>query len=199
MDNAPLLKNLPNLLGENRGCLVEIGAGNQSTRFLAGIAKQRGVKFYSVDPDPKAHRPFEGSINIHQTGEDFFRSFTEEILFCYLDGYHWANHWENPNVREYQGCTKELSEKSHLEQSQLLLPHLRSHSLVLFDDTGVEPPGVWEHHHIMKRIKDFSFYGKGALAIPFLLENGLKILGYTPNSLHGGPKHQRDQILLEKP
>lgn len=198
MSNQPLFDNLENLLRNyKKGCFVEIGAGSSSTKILANIAHKFKTVLYSVDPNPKAHKSASGMINITQTGEEFLHNFHDNVFFCYMDGYDWANHWEYPHIKQYQGCTKKDSEKSHLEQANLLRNYLTAPSYVLFDDTGIESSGIWKPECIMNDLSKFTFYGKGALAIPLLIDFRMKIIGYSPNSSHGGPNHQKDQILLE--
>lgn len=131
-------------------------------------------------------------------GEDFLSSFSGPIFFCYLDNYDWVDDWEHPHEPALKGCTKKESERIHLEQSKLLIKILTHPGYILFDDTGITNMTYLIPEQIMKD-SSITFYGKGALAIPYLIKEGMCIVGYSPNSSHGGPSHQHDQILLELP
>jgi len=196
---SQLIDGIHNYLHDYKsGKVLEIGAGNTSSRLLARVASTLNTSLVSVDPNPRAHKKSADIENVHTTGEEFLAQTDDQFFLVYMDGYDWANHWEYPQVAAYKGCTKEESEKSHLEQIKLLLPRLTSPSFVLFDDTGIEDPNPLTPEQIMERVSEIQFYGKGATAIPLMIQNGFSVIGYSPNSSHGGPQNQKDQVLLEK-
>lgn len=73
---------------------------------------------------------------------------------------------------DYAPTQEEASARHHLAEAQAALPALADRCLILFDDTGVEIDG---------------YFGKGALAIPWLIQQGFK-----PEWSEGG------QVLLSR-
>jgi len=203
LDTYPLFKISIDLIKNNytNGCLVEIGAGPHSTPMFRQLAVETGLTLHSVDkaefrlPLPSQH---EDLIKCHiMTGQEFLRDFEETIFFCYMDNLDWLNYGEldNPNPF-YSDCTKEKSEKAHLAQSEILITKMEPEGYILFDDTGVQLPDEVSPEYIMENLNDIRFYGKGARAIPFLIENKMKVIGHSANRHHGGFDGEHDQILL---
>lgn len=202
IDTYPLFKKVAILIKNTytAGSIVEIGAGEHSTHIFLEWATEYNIKMYSVDKI--AHRLTRAQnnllINIHSTGEKFLEEFNDTIFFCYMDNLDWLNYWDYPGQSFYADCTKEKSEQVHLEQSKLLVEKLDPKGYILFDDTGIESKIEHPPEYIMEHLNNIKFYGKGAKAIPFLIEKGMKIIGYSANRHHGGFDGEHDQILLGK-
>ena len=203
LDTYPLFKTSIDLIRNNytEGCLVEIGADSHSTPMFRQLAVETGITLHSVDkaesrlPFPSQH---EDLIKCHiMTGQEFLRDFEEKIFFCYMDNLDWLNYGEldNPNPF-YADCTKEKSEKVHLEQSEILRAKIDPGGYILFDDTGVELEEEVSPEYIMQHHNTIRFYGKGARAVPFLINQKMKVIGYSANRHHGGFDGEHDQILL---
>jgi len=194
----PLSLLVENLLAKEKNKIVlEIGTGSISTPFFYRKCKKYSHKFHTVDIKSRFKCLNDDTMTSHHIGgSDFLKNFNNPVYFCYLDNYDWINHWENTDP-EFKGLSKENSEKIHLEQSILLYPKLEENSYILFDDTGVETEKEVTPDYI-NNTPSIKFYGKGALAIPYLMEKDMKILGYSANHGHGGRPNTHDQILLEK-
>lgn len=203
IDTYPLFKASIDCIRSRytNGALVEIGAGPHSTPIFRKIAVESGIVLHSVDkaasrlPSPSQHADL---IKCHiMTGQEFLQNFEDTIFFCYMDNLDWLNYGEleNPNPF-YADCTKEKSEKAHLEQSEILITKMDPRGYILFDDTGVTLEKEVTSTYIMNNLDEIIFYGKGARAIPFLIKQGMEIIGYSANRHHGGFDGEHDQILL---
>lgn len=205
IETYPLFQKAADLIKNHytNGCLLEIGAGSHSTPFFRQLAIENNIIMHSVDKAEfrlSAPTPYQNLIKCHiTTGENFLRNIKETIFFCYMDNLDWLNYEEltNPNPF-YVGCTKEKSENVHLEQSELLIKKMDPDGFILFDDTGVQLPEEVSPEFIMENINKIKFYGKGAKAVPFLVNAGMKIIGYSANRHHGGFDGEHDQILLRR-
>lgn len=116
----------------------------------------------------------------NEKGETFlsstFPKLSLKVGYAYLDGIEWDNGETQPwdasieEVYKLNGITlsNEASAKSHLDQIKLLMPHFTKKAIVQFGNTTKLENGKWT--------------GKGSTAIPFLLENGWKVLDATGES-----------------
>ena len=153
------------------GAILEIGAerGEGSTDWLRAFAAGIGMPFIGFD------------LVIHRgkaimTGEawlkNIFPLFKLPIAFAYLDNFDWiyerAEHDEisRQQVGQYAAwgmqLTRENSRQAHFEQAQLIHWLAAPTAFILFDDTWRQPSG--------------SFEGKGALAVPWLLQRGWDVI-----------------------
>jgi hypothetical protein len=146
-------------------CLLEIGAerGDGSTAWLASLAEERHVPFYSIDPD--------GQGTITGRAEDILARWSAEPpRFTWADGYDWPYSWcEGGNAEwcrsifeDYASrgmpLTEEASMESHRQISELLHGVTRVGAVVVFDDT-------WR--------RNGEWTGKGGTAVPWLTGTGL--------------------------
>ena len=174
-------------LNQLEGAIVEIGAGRGegSTDFFAGLVVGFSkFQHYAVDFDPEAYEVCknysERIPNSHaycMTGENFlqeiFPKFNTKICYAYLDNFDYNYNpahmpwWVSVQQKRYLELgvemTNENSEKAHLEQTKLLQPHVADKCIIQLDDT-------FKVHNEWK--------GKGAQAVPWLLENNWKLV-YT--------------------
>lgn len=174
--------DLQSLLKE--GCIVEIGSVRESitdssTKYFNDISKKYDVNFYSIDFSEYCYelaKSLIGDKAILGKGEEKIQEIKEPISILYLDNFDiindskheaslrtrikkFGNAYEKNNVDI--DPTNLLSQETHLAQAQASLPKLSENGVVIFDDT----PKLGER-----------FGGKGALAVPWLVSQGLKIL-----------------------
>jgi len=165
------------------GVVLEIGMerGEGSTRFFNKFCKEHNLDFYSVDFDaiPRySIRDLDWVIPAVMTGEDFllnhFKEKNQKIFFAYLDNFdyifpHIKGH---PHVVNQQNRYKDFnldmddnnhnSHRAHLLQAVLIdVDFAADPCFFLFDDT-------WRQGE--------TWYGKGALAVPYLLSKGYQII-----------------------
>ena len=181
------VSNLKSLLKE--GCIVEIGSARESietssTKYFNDISKKYCVNFYSIDFSEYCYdlaKSLIGDKAILGKGEEKIQEIKEKISVLYLDNFDvinspahesslrtrikkFGNAYEKNNVDIEK--TNLLSQKTHLNQAQASLPKLSANGVVIFDDTPRSGSG---------------FSGKGGLAVPWLVSQGLKI-SHTQNS-----------------
>lgn len=186
----------------DKGVWIEIGTerGEGSTRFFAGLAKDRATKFYGVDAMAdqieKSTKLLEenGKLPEHielvnALGEEFLEKLSEtigddKISLVYLDNFDW-DYWLGMQEEAFVAGVKQRyvnemniemtnlnSQRAHLLQAMWLNTMIADNALVICDDT-------WYHPH------EGIFTGKCSGAIPFLLTQGFEILhteGYRQNS-----------------
>src|SRR5579872_4893237 len=173
-----LLRTLQKLAEVHPGpvCLVETGTlRDDNPRALAGdgwstlafgwYAAQTGGRLYTVDCDPAALEvcqrltaPYAAHIDyVCADSLAFFAQWVAEergpIHLLYLDSL------------DYHDPAR--SEAHHLAEAQAALPALAPDGLILFDDTY--PLGAAGSDGVPLLV------GKGARAVPFLLEQGLRL------------------------
>ena len=164
-------------------CIVEIGsaresAGDQtSTSYFKNIANKIGATFFSVDFSPLSHTYAREIINenaILSDGSAFLSTFEKysnnKISILYLDNFdiiYNDKHKEsllkrvgNIYSENNEDLNNERSAIVHLEQLKSALPHLENKNVIIIDDTMIINGNWW---------------GKGALAVPYLLSLGYSI------------------------
>lgn len=156
------------------GCSREIIEGQHSTAQLASFARQSGRIFAGIDLDPEnisALRREFGDQGRHWflgKGEDVLAHWSTPIAGLYLDAYDfWHRSHSDIREREYRRAYgAEINDaachRMHLEATRLGSRHLCSGGVLAIDDTWMEA-GQWA--------------GKGALAVPWLLEQGWPLVG----------------------
>ena len=177
--------------------VLEIGTGQVSTRVLVPLCERLGVPFRTVDASPFrarwAREQLRGKRNmtaVHARGETFLRPFTGQVGFAYMDNYDWVDSAADTSGAYPRGLSKRESELVHLEQTFGLVDRVRPGGLVLFDDTWFlerPPPGG----RALRQKVDFRgltnqtilngyhVFGKGSLAVPFLLCSGFEVLAVS--------------------
>lgn len=151
------------------GCSREIIEGQHSTAQLASFARQSGRIFAGIDMDPeniKALRHEFGDQGRHWVlgkGEEVLGHWSTPIAGLYLDAYDFW-HRSHSEIREMvyrRAYGAEINDaachRMHLEATRLGSRHLLRGGVLAIDDTWMES-GQW--------------VGKGALAVPWLLEQG---------------------------
>lgn len=167
-----------NLVGDmefsDGDCVVEIGAerGEGSSKYLQGFCEDRGIPFFSVDIKPTRL----GTLRMD--GETFLKYFLGNIQFAYLDNYDYIfpgtkdAPWIKDQEAVYGSMGYELnnkeSEEAHLVQAKMISRMAKIGSRILIDDTYR---------------KGDEITGKGATAVPYLLNSGYKLINEVGNTV----------------
>jgi len=172
--HTKILEYLPQL---SEGVLLEIGSdrGEGSTQFFAGLVYGTDRELYAVDPSDfvaanvMQYEHYIDNFTFTQTtGEIFLSKFKKKICYAYLDNYDY-NNWENEPkntwepwviemISEYDNHSNAKCVQVHLQQAQMIAKLAADKCIIQFDDTY----GNIDEH----------LMGKGATAVPWLLENG---------------------------
>jgi len=175
------------------GEFVEIGTNRNfqdgSTKTIAAWAERYNKNLHTVDIDPivcEFVKQFKiSNLDIHNnTGECFLKNFPQEktIGLLYLDNFDWDWHPENPEqfVIEQRARYNELglemnnvnSQRVHLAQMIAALCYMAEQAVVILDDTWYNK--WWGHYS-----------GKGGAVVPYLLNNGFKVLETEEQPVYG--------------
>jgi hypothetical protein len=185
--HALLVDLLPRLLPSANGVLVEVGTtrekmeGQGSTVELAKLANRLGLEFVTVDMDPVNTKQaqadlatFTSAEAVTAKGEDFLASFDRPIAAAYLDAFD-IQHGQHSQYRIdryrellHTDITNEGSSQMHRACAEALIPKLVDGGLVVIDDTWHEGNG---------------YAGKGATAVPLLLQHGFHMAGSTRTAI----------------
>jgi hypothetical protein len=168
---------------------IEIGTtrenipGQGSTLQLAKLCKEKGIKFITVDMDPHntrwanfvSERLDLGFVAVNKKGEEFLKNDIESFDFIFLDAYDFdhGKHSEIRQQRYIQNLGSKIDDEKchimHLESAKSVVEKLRPNGMVCIDDTWQNKKGEW--------------IAKGTLAVPYLLENGFKIIDKRNNAV----------------
>jgi hypothetical protein len=190
--------------------IVEIGSTRDtgSTGIFARICANHGLKFITVDPssssyadankvlakyDQTKQRRF---IAVNAKGEEAFKTFKPShpcIILAYLDGFDIVT--DHPHkqstIDAYTANGIDLlkdgnriSAEVHLETTRDLEPHIKPNGFICFDDTWYQPDTS-------------TWHGKGATAVPWLLNELSYSLVTSGHSLEKTPKYNHG-VLLQK-
>ena len=162
--------------------VVEVGSQREpqpaesddnSTTFLMRLADAAGLRFATVDFSQSTFehaQSFVGDAAHLADGATFIRDLAEPIAILYLDNFdvvynekHKASLMSRVGT-VYEDNAEEINNERaaqvHLEQALAALPLLTKPAYVGFDDTMVRDGELW---------------GKGATAVPYLLEKGFSV------------------------
>lgn len=179
MDTHKALLHLPLVRGRMWGDVVEVGSQRHvrdgSTTQLMALADRLGIGFSTVDFDENTFgKAFQvvGHRAHHGDGAEFLVAYPGPISILYLDNYdiiysdaHGANLASRVgDLYSSRGLSLDdsvqhnlNSAKVHLDQLLAGFDKLTDECIVAIDDT------IWRPHHKF-------WWGKGALAIPYLLQ-----------------------------
>ncbi len=162
--------------------LIEVGStredvpGQGSTRVIAEFCKRRGIHFVTVDMDPRNTKSAQVLFKklgvdfeaVNQKGEDFLREHPGPFDYVFLDAYDF-DHGKHSELRQsryekFLGHRIDDADchRMHLECAESIASKLRLTGLVCIDDTWQDENGHWT--------------AKGTLAMPYLLENGFRVI-----------------------
>lgn len=165
--------------------VIEIGStrefmpGHNSSEALILSCMKHNMRFISVDMDISCS---ENVINIAKKhnftnyevhtmkGEDFLQNYNEPIYYIYLDAfdfYHGGHSDERKSKYEkYLSCEitpdDTLCHEMHLQCCKNIIGKCNDKTIIVFDD-----------------ILDDNKRGKGVTAVPYLVDNGFKIIEYS--------------------
>ena len=166
------------LLGRRGAFIAEIGSTRErgnwngdgySTPFFAWIAEKTDSYFYSCDARKESTDTARGICQEYGLGEKVDTTGTHFVNLVTMDGLRFLRIWKNAGARidllylDGWDWTKETaadSEKCHLDAAMTALPAMAPGGIIMIDD--VFDTETWK--------------GKGAQAIPFLLDAGYTIL-----------------------
>jgi hypothetical protein len=170
-------KQLPGLARD--GWLVEVGCsreiieGQASTAQLAGFAQEHGLRFAGIDLDADNIQALQHELGeqgrcwLLGKGEELLAAWDEPIAGLYLDAYDFW-HRSHSEIREVvyrnaygTGINDGECQRMHLVAAREGSRSLLAGGVLAIDDTWQEA-GAWQ--------------GKGALAVPWLLEQGWPLL-----------------------
>lgn len=180
------INNYSYLFKENMN-IIEIGSSRDdgSTFYLSKLCLKYKMNLYTIDPDEKSNRnaldvfaKFDCPANLHailEKGEVYLKNNAPKgIVLAYLDGFDIVTKHphKQSTIDAYnkQGIDllkdgNRISAEIHLETTKYIVENSVPQNIICFDDTWCEN-GNW--------------MGKGATAVPYLLENDYSLI--TPPS-----------------
>ena len=164
--------------------IVEIGSSRakdfkeSSTFFFEKLSNKYKTEFFTIDFSDEVIESIPNSftqVKIKDSGENFLKHFPnyskKKIGVLYLDNFDIIyNEKHKKSLLKRVGdlyskknidLNNENSAKIHLEQLKLSFEYLHPRAHVIIDDTS---------------FRQNKWFGKGALCVPYLLENGFQIL-----------------------
>lgn len=183
--------------------IVEIGSarGEGSTNYFIDFIAHTNKKFYTVDVrsdviDYYNSKKFTNVQAINDEHTSFADIIHGQICFAYLDSFDYIppddsiNHqWMQDMIADYKQrnptnpklwLTNENSAQHHLDRTKKLLPLMSQRSIFLFDDTFVPADlkkVTWFRDSFDPQSPQYRCWqGKGATAVPYLIDNGWKVL-----------------------
>jgi hypothetical protein len=161
------------------GCSREIVEGQNSTVQLLGLAEELLLPFAGIDMDEanifalqRDYADFDAKW-ITGKGENVMAAWDRPIAACYLDAYDiWhSSHSEirqEAYLKNYGSTINNAdSQQMHFQVAKYCTKLIPDGGILGVDDTWIEN-GKWE--------------GKGALAVPWLLEQGWQLLSRSNRS-----------------
>lgn len=182
--------------------VIEIGSTRDigSTYYLSEICQKHELNLITIDPDTNSHteakKVFEKfdypNLNaVQEKGETYLAGYTGgDICLAYIDGFDivTAHPHKQSTIDAYTRAGIDLlkdgnriSAEVHLEATKYIFENATPNAVLCFDDTWKEK-GEWK--------------GKGATAIPFLLENGAKVIS-APSKKWWQKKKYNHGVLLQ--
>ena len=163
--------------------IVEIGSArtkefqDSSTFFFENLSIKYDTDFFTIDFSDEVIDSIPNTfsqIKLKESGEVFLKNYSnyskKKIGILYLDNFDIIyNEKHKKSLLSRVGdtyskknidLTNENSAKVHLEQLKLSLKYLHSKAHIIIDDTS---------------FRQNKWFGKGALCVPYLLENGFQI------------------------
>lgn len=204
-----LLRDLLTRSMRTEEIFLELGSGAWSTPIFSKIAQEIGARFITVDASPATAawarqelKGFPRSSALHARAEEVIGGLEGDVGFVYMDNYDWVDSGEPGSERYGRNLSKRESELVHLEQAIRLLPKLSAQAVILFDDTWMlekDPPAsrnLRERPDLSSLTNEsllthYDIFGKGSLAVPFLLGQGFRITA-------GSERPNATQLLLQR-
>lgn len=172
------------------GYVLEIGSDRNagSTYHIAKLANEFGLNFITIDIDIRASARAEKILKkinkeyqaINDYGENFLKKFSYPLRLVYLDAFDIPGPWHtNEVIESYRDrnikLTLENCHKMHYDCAVSICSNMPVGGFVCFDD--VNPVDDVNNLIFEKVSPDYKKWsGKGATAIPFLIENGFEVI-----------------------
>jgi len=184
----------------SEGVIVEMGAsplmsGEGSTPFFCAYAMNRkDIEFYCIDLDCNLINQLKffdkPDNNIHiwcGDGLELLDKIDKPISLAYLDNFDYIppdskhQQWIFDQKKRYVEnfgveLTNENSAEVHLKQTMKVVDKMAERSIILFDDTWEVETGTTFRKELVADEPHNGWYGKGATAVPWLLERGWRLL-----------------------
>ena len=189
LTNAIKNRNFSSLSGK---ILIEIGSTreilknqNSSEHFIK-FCKKHNMKFISIDMDTKCSENalkackkhnFDDYIIKTMKGEDFLKDYKEKIDFIYLDAFDFW-HPGHSNVRK-ESYKKNLGVELSKDDKLCHQMHYEC-AYHMINNKCVSKDTIICHDDI---VTADAKKGKGALSIPYFLDNGFKITKYETQGM----------------
>jgi hypothetical protein len=170
--------------------VVEIGSDRNagSTYHIAKLTNRYALNFITVDIDKKATARAEKILKkinkkflaINDYGEEYLKKFNSPIWLVYLDAFDIPGLWHTREVIDSYNnrnikLTLENCHKMHYECAVSICGKMSVGGFVCFDDVNpVDDSGNLIFDRVSPDYKLWS--GKGATAIPYLIENGFELI-----------------------
>lgn len=170
--------------------VVEIGSGHGegSTEFLCNWAKERELKFYTIDINQLSQSKLKAkhldAIFVVQYGSEWCQTvlptLDKKIKVLYLDNFDFpwpalGEHWLEQQRKEYKRrgveMTAENSMEEHKLQTKYCLPFMATKSVILMDDTCYDPMLT---NQTLQEYPNWT--GKCATALPLMISAGYQIV-----------------------
>lgn len=171
--------------------IIEIGSQREagSTLYFSKLALQNSLQFITVDLNKETTKAAEGIVKsvsssfeaVNDFGEKYLSTVDREIALLYLDAFDIDGDWHDGSLRNwYKEKGADLNDencwKMHLECAEAVVDKIIPGGYIAFDDVNpVDESGQLVLKPVSENYALWS--GKGKTAIPYLLENGFKIVG----------------------
>lgn len=171
------------------GIALEVGCSmpnpDSSSQYFAEYFSKNTREFHGIDIEQRKARVL-GSLYPEAKfwacdWRKVFETFTQPIAFAYLDGFDyippggesWPIVLRQMQVYRKRGVelTNENSAQFHLEIAQAIHERAAEHCVIMMDDTFQAGYCKVFQEHLKNEDPD-TWMGKGATAVPWLLQNG---------------------------
>lgn len=180
------------------GTIVEIGAGRyegQSSHWFLNFVKDKPqYTFYCIEKDLGTYQDVVkmkealGVTNAHIWNDSWeaMADIPTKLNYVYLDNFDYIPlgcenaDWMLAQIENYKkwgvDLNNENSAAAHLQQAQLAITMADTNCIILFDDT-FKLEETTTHTFVPYITPDMTgWYGKGATAVPWLIEQGWRLL-----------------------
>ena len=176
--------------------VIEIGSQREagSTKYLSKLSNEHNYQFYTVDLNEETTRAANAIVKgenpnfeaINDFGEKFLSNFEKKTHLVYLDAFDIDGDWHSSDLRDwYQSVGSELNDencwKMHLDCAEAIVSNMEINGFVIFDDVN---PIDDNKDIILEKVAEYhsEWSGKGKTAIPYLLNNGFRLLDHQRGS-----------------
>jgi len=197
-ENINILDDIVNNNNDQNFTIIEVGSerGVGSTYHLGKYCLDNNLNFITIDPSDESNKSAKNILNkfnsrnlkaVKNKGENYLSNNNiDDILLAYLDGFDVIfpgsivskkriNFYKEFGI-DFIKDGNRISAEVHLETTKYIYKNIVDGGIIAFDDTFYE---------------NDQWFGKGQLAVPFLIENGF-------NSINSIKRMRDHSILLQK-